>query len=189
MTQPLEYAAAATDRVPWGPIVVRPSRRSVLLLLLVVATAAWVAAWHEPWILTSVVSGAPSGVSAKPGAPSNTFLGDGVFVVLDDSHGEVVVFDAESGRRIRTFGQETSPDRVTIPGSGTLLSAIGYYLVPRSGMVFSRSVRRDTVRLLDPRTGDVRATAVGHTPPGRIFDFAPHPTGVTVLYAEQRPAA
>src|SRR5947208_441649 len=136
MTQTLEYAAAATDRVPWGPILIRPSRRSVLLLLLVLVTAGWVAARHEPWVRSGVVSGAPSGTSSGPGA----FLGNGVFMVADDSPGEVVVFDAETGWRIRTFGQETSPDRVTSPGTGTLLSAIGYYLVPRSGMVFSRSV-------------------------------------------------
>jgi hypothetical protein len=190
MTQQLEYAARATDRAPWGPIVVRPSRRSVVLLLLTLATAGWVAARHDPWVETAVVSGPRSGANAGPGTTIDVSLGDGVLLVAEDSPGEVVVFDADTGRRVRTFGQETGAGRITIPGvSGPLLSAIGYYLIPHAGTVFERSVRRDTVRLLDPRTGDARAASVGRTPPGRIYDVAPHATGVTVLYAEHRPLA
>jgi WD40 repeat protein len=54
--QRLDYASTPSTRHPWSPILVNPSLRSCLLILLTVATAAWLAARHHPWTLTAKVA-------------------------------------------------------------------------------------------------------------------------------------
>ncbi|SRR5258706_15413059 len=59
MPELLEYANPRGLKSRWGPILFRPSRRSILLILLTLASAAWLALRHEPWRLLCEI---PAGV-------------------------------------------------------------------------------------------------------------------------------
>ena len=45
----LEYPTPQTSRLLWGPFLVKPSSRSVILALLTVVSAACLALHHDPW--------------------------------------------------------------------------------------------------------------------------------------------
>ena len=53
----LDYATPRTDRRPWGPILIRPSRRSVLFLAIAIAAFVWLHFRHEAWRQTGTVAG------------------------------------------------------------------------------------------------------------------------------------
>src|SRR5436190_20939870 len=98
MTQ-LEYASAATAREPWGPLLFRPSRRSVLLLLLAGLTAWWLAARHHPWTLAAWVPYAQDDQRYR--VDEFTFL-DGAGLVT--RHGAVRLWDPSNGRIVYEIG-------------------------------------------------------------------------------------
>jgi WD40 repeat protein len=99
--QRLEYASANLTRKPWGPFFVRPSRRSVVLLVLAFATAAWLGARHRPWTLTARVQswGEPYFLSRFEFTPTNRLL---------ICHRTAYVWDADHGRMLHQIGKPES---------------------------------------------------------------------------------
>ena len=74
----LEYASPRA-KIPWGPVVFRPSRAALLFLMLTAIAAAWLGLRHHPW---REVARLPS--SYYQGSP---FTADGRLLTLDPDHG------------------------------------------------------------------------------------------------------
>lgn len=184
MPQTLEYAAPR-DAAPWGPVLVRPSRPSILLFLLTAAVATWIGFRHEPWVpLASVTLPATTPAAPRvartlttrqpPPTATNVELQNDFLVTHDDGVVEVRVWDAATGQLIRTIGQE--------PGAGGLRFPVGYYIVDRGRYVLARSLGRNTGELIEPRTGRVVNRAPGLPPPGRVIDVSAAAPDHAVLY-------
>jgi WD40 repeat protein len=96
--QRLEYASANLTRKPWGPFVVKPSRRSLLLILLSLAAAAWLTARHQPWTLTALVrsSGNYWQQTRFEFTPTNRL------VICDEV---AQIWDADTGRILHQIGK------------------------------------------------------------------------------------
>jgi hypothetical protein len=88
----LDYATPRTDRRPWGPILIRPSRRSVLLLMLAITAFVWLRFRHEAWRYTGTIP-------ANGGA---WFTPDNQLLVYDPVTG-LHLHDRTTGRRLRTI--------------------------------------------------------------------------------------
>jgi hypothetical protein len=106
--QRLEYASANLTRKPWGPFFVRPSRRSLVLLVLTIATAAWLGALHRPWTFTARVQswGEPWFVSRFEFTPTNR-------LVHCDRVASAHVWDADHGRILHEIGRAEIGPRLT----------------------------------------------------------------------------
>ena len=185
MPQTLEYAAPRDAAAPWGPVLVRPSRRSVLLLLFTAAVAMWVGLRHEPWVpeatvaLSAATPAAPRvgqglPIRLRPQTAANFELQDDFLLTYDDGIAEIRVWDAATGLLIRTIGQEARADGLRFP--------VGYYIVDRGRYVLARSLGRNTADLIEPRTGLVVNRAPGLPPPGRVIDVSAAAPDHAVLY-------
>jgi hypothetical protein len=85
----------------------------------------------------------------------------------------VDVWDVETGRHVRAFGQEAGEGR----------HFVGHYLVNGGRFLFRRSPGRGTCELVEPMSGEVLARGVA--PPERVVDVVWHAGRVTVLFAEE----
>src|SRR5436190_17630984 len=100
----LDYASNQTQRIPWGPILFKPSLRSLVLLALTAAAFFWVSKRHVAWKYVAAIP--PSelrlGGSAHSFTPSNHLLICGAVAR---------VYDADTGQLLHTLGQPDQPNR------------------------------------------------------------------------------
>jgi hypothetical protein len=89
----LEYASLAATRQPWGPWFFRPSRRSLILMLLIGVAVTWLAARHDPWRLVATI---PANYYLTP-----LFTPDNEILAFHTQLG-VHLYDPASGQLLRT---------------------------------------------------------------------------------------
>jgi hypothetical protein len=97
----LDYANARVDREPWGPILFRPSRRSVTLPSIAALAATWLAFRHAPWQLASELD-RPAFARFSPG-------GRLVAAGATDTR-QLRLYDAANGRALHPLAP-SGPDR------------------------------------------------------------------------------
>jgi WD40 repeat protein len=128
----LEYASPAAAREPWGPLLFRPSRRSLVLLLLTAAAVTWLALRHDPW---RHVASIPGDYQLTP-----LFTPDNQILAFDTRFG-VNLCDPTTGHVIRTVLQQID--------TGTYR----YYVVAGSRQILALPWTERTARLYDVQTG------------------------------------
>jgi WD40 repeat protein len=107
--QRLEYASANLTRKPWGPIFVKPSRRSLLFILLTLATAAWLTARHQSWTLTAHVQslGQPNRLTHFEFTPANRLLACRHLTYVWDADTGRVIHEIPKSEDSQTYGPLT----------------------------------------------------------------------------------
>ena len=122
---PLDYASPRHDRPRWGPILFRPSRRTLLLALLTAATALWLSRRHEPWHHVAIPANAEFA--------RIVFTPSGKLLVLD--HHTARVFDPRTGHLFHALGERSpataahAPDILSIRGGREVVKVHGDHVV------------------------------------------------------------
>src|SRR5438128_312036 len=94
----LDYASNQTARPPWGPILFKPSARSLILILLTAATITWIAKRHDPWQYVGPIKLPPAVITR----PSVHFTPEGQLLTCGQT---AATYNPDTGQRIRTIGQ------------------------------------------------------------------------------------
>jgi hypothetical protein len=116
----LDYAAPLAGREPWGPVVFGPSRRSLVLLVLLGLAATWFGVRHEPWRCVGTIPG-DLAVGSSP------FTRDGLILTFDSGAG-ANLFDPATGRLVRNVLPRIDPTvfRYFVLGGGERILELPY---------------------------------------------------------------
>jgi hypothetical protein len=128
----LEYASPPPVRGPWGPLLFKPSRRSLVLLALLILAAGWLALRHDPWRRVGTL---PGDLVAPP-----TFTRDGLILTLGAESG-ANLYDPGTARRVRTVLPRIDAD------------TRGYFVLDRGERILALSFTGRIADVYDVRSG------------------------------------
>lgn len=137
----LDYAGAPPGCEAWGPVLFRPSRRSVVLLVLLGVAAGWLGVRHDPWRRVGTIPG-----DMAVGPP---FTRDGLILTFDSRAG-VNLYDPATARLVRNVLPAIDPNacRYHVMNGGERILALPY--TERIASVYDVQSGRVVRRLPNP---------------------------------------
>jgi hypothetical protein len=174
----LEYASPAATREPWGPLFFRPSRRSLLLLLLTAAAVTWLALRHDPWRVVALI---PSDYHLAP-----LFTPDNQILAFDTRFG-VKLYDPATGQLIRTVLSkiDTGTYRYFVVSGGRQILALPW--TERTALLYDVQTGRVIDRFPNPDGLGSQLITVA-SDPLRIICYPSTPTRAARLRSSNRGA-
>jgi hypothetical protein len=148
----MSYASANVTPEGWGPVLFRPSRRSLVILLIAAGAFAWLAWRHEAWVAVAAVA-PPNGECW-----GEMWMHNGGVLLAWNRQNAIVGWDGRTGRRLYDVDGLGASYVARVTGGGRRLLLVGWdghggqfltdFDVP-TGRIVTRKFLPDGVRVED----------------------------------------